>query len=159
MVVTESEKRSMIAALNDCRLSELPEALGKDDNRIWARAIAKVKKCDTSVSYALVQYHYEDGYMIMKDEGNSSTIVKIEEIYPTVYLTDEDMPNVSTKQGIVTFLKNHGEDAEQIKALLSDKVGSAKKSEKVMNADKEKVKSLVIKYAIEELLYKIDNAE
>ena len=83
----------------------------------------------------------------------------IEEIYPTVYLTDEDMPNVSTKQGIITFLKNHGEDAEQIKALLSDKVGSAKKSEKFMNADKEKVKSLVIKYAIEELLYKIDNAE
>lgn len=144
MNISDLEKESMVKAMNACYVSELPEPLSKDEERIWVKGLAKVTKCDNSVSYVVVENDGNNKPFVTRDFGGTATIVRIDDIYPTMFLGNDDMPSVRSQKDIVRYLVIHGEDKDQITALMESK---SKK-------DKENIKSMVYRYAIKDMLGK-----
>ena len=142
MIVSKIEKESLLKALNFCSVSELPEALSEDSDGVWAIGIAKVKKNDGSTSYSVVKNDGTGKPVIYVDYGRPAIIVSIEEIYPSSYLNQDNLPSIRSKKDISRYLSEHGED----KKIIEDKMDSKDDN------DKEYVKSLVYKHAINDLL-------
>lgn len=152
MIESKTEKESLIEALNFSYKNELPEEY-KDTKRVWARAIVKVLKCDNSRNYAVAYNNGNNGADIIKDFGNMASIVKVENVYPIDYLDTSTMPDLRKQSDIVSYLSRHGLDEEKVKALISstDENGE-KKSDEVKEADRQKVKALVISNAMSDYI-------
>ena len=150
---TKVEYNTKVEALNYMGLTELPQEWKKNSSKIWVKAIVLVMKNNGKKCYCVADNKEGEGARIIKDFGKSYGIVNIEAIYPTMYLDANSMPDLRKQSDCVTFLKYHGEDEEDIKALLSKEGedGQEKAADK-LSADKQKVKKLIIKYAIKDCL-------
>lgn len=150
---TKVEYNTKIDALNYMGLTELPQEWKKNSNKIWVKGIVRVLKNDGKKSYCIADNKGGEGARIIKDFGKSYGIVKVEAIYPTMYLEANNMPDLRNQADCITFLKCHGEDEEKIKAMLS-KVGENdnEKDDVQLSKDKKKVKNMIIKYAISDAL-------
>lgn len=147
MIESKLEKDSLVDALNYCRASNLPEPIPDGDKRIWVKGLAKVHKSDCSCNWAVVR---NDGYsepMVVKDYGNCAMIVRIDEVHPLYFLDMSEIPLLRSKTDILNYLKNHGENEDEIKQMLDTKDKSDEQAEK----DKADVKAKIIQYAIEDL--------
>lgn len=141
------EKKTLIEVLNVCRLNELPKEW--DGKRIWLKGVAKVVKCDNSRNYAVVENDGNNNAHIRRDFGNMARIVKVETIYPIMYLNENMRPDLRNKPDITNFLKNAGYDEKKIEMMLGDvdSEGNDKTAEQ-KKADKKQIKAWVDKECV-----------
>lgn len=83
-------RRTLSDALSFASVRELPAADDKQNE--WVYAIALVSKRDGSNAYVIVRKNKEWEAQVVKDFGNISTIAKIEEVYPYLFLDPIFMP-------------------------------------------------------------------
>lgn len=89
-------EKSLIDALSYCALRELPpEDKGED---IWISAVVLLTKRNGTKSYAVVQKDTKGENKILKDFGEVSPIVKIEKVYPYLYLNSNFVPTFDSKK-------------------------------------------------------------
>lgn len=152
-MLSRIENESLVACLNECYQNELSEPLKEGDNKIWIKAIAKVWKCDGSSNFCVVVNNGEGSPVVVKDYGNPATIMKYEEIYPTLFLKEGYMPDLRKQSDCVEYLAKHEYKADEVSSYLSskDENGEAKTEER-KKSDKEKVKKCIIKCAIKDYL-------
>ena len=100
----DKEKQSLFECLTWCSLKELPkEDDGKD---IYIAAVIKVRKADTTVSYAAVKRDVDGTDKIIKDFGSCAVIREVLGKYPYKFLNAEYMPKLKdfTRKSMVNFL-------------------------------------------------------
>ena len=100
----DKEKQSLLECLTWCSLKELPkEDDGKD---IYIAAVIKVKKADTTVSYAAVKRDTDGTDKIIKDFGTCAVIREVLGKYPYKFLNAEYMPKLKdfSRKSMVNFL-------------------------------------------------------
>ena len=136
------EKESLVDCLSICRINSLNKEW--DGKKTWLKAIVRVKKCDNSVNYAIAENDGKNNASVIRDFGNMARIKKIEAIYPTYYLQENQKPDLRNKSDIVSYLNNFGYDRHTIEYLLGNthKNGTEKTDEQ-KKLHKEKVKSIV----------------
>ena len=155
VMISKKELDSLVAALNYCGLSALPEPYVEDSDRIWVSGIVKVRKSNGTMAYCVADNReYGSGRVhICKSFGGMARIVSIEGIYPASYLEGTDIPVLRTVNSMVSYLSSHGEDGKAASALLaSTDANGEKKSDEVLHSDKERVRMLIARCAIRDLL-------
>lgn len=145
------EMDTMVSALNECGLGELPTKLGRSD--VWAKAILKVTKSDGSRNYCIAENTQDTFPKIIKDYGNMAAITKIEAIYPVLLLDKTNMPDLRSQKDCINYLSVHGVDKDMVAKLLNTKdVNGEPKSEEETSKGKKAVKDMIIKNAIMDVL-------
>ena len=92
-MIKNIKERTLVEALSFCGVRELPEELkGKE---VWMKAIGLVSKVDGSQSYVYLERGELGASNIKKDFGTLSPIVKIDKIYPYLYLSEDEVPKFS----------------------------------------------------------------
>ena len=92
-MIKNIKERTLVEALSFCGVRELPEELkGKE---VWIKAIGLVSKVDGSQSYVYLERGELGASNIKKDFGTLSPIVKIDKIYPYLYLSEDEVPKFS----------------------------------------------------------------
>ena len=92
-MIKNIKERTLVEALSFCGVRELPEELkGKE---VWIKAIGLVSKVDGSQSYVYLERGEFGASNIKKDFGTLSPIVKIDKIYPYLYLSEDEVPKFS----------------------------------------------------------------
>lgn len=144
---SKNEQISLMECLSLSRMTELPKEW--DGKKIWLKAIVRVLKCDNSCNYALAENDGRNKPEIKRDFGNMARIVKIEAIYPTYYMSENQKPDLRNKTDIITYLGNAGFNKENVEFLLGTvgKNGEDKTDEE-KKADKETVKMWVNEVSI-----------
>ena len=144
---SKNEQISLTECLSLSRITELPKEW--DGKKTWLKAIVKVTKCDNSCNYALADNNGRNKPSIMRDFGNMARIVKVEGIYPTYYMSENQKPDLRNKTDIVTYLANAGYKKDNVEFLLgmAGKNGEDKTDEE-KKADKETVKMWVNEVSI-----------
>lgn len=90
------QNKSLIAALNWACVRELPPV--DDKENVWIFALALVAKKDGSKGYVALTKDKNGESRIVKDFGSTSMIVKVEEIYPYLYLDPTYIPQFGDKK-------------------------------------------------------------
>lgn len=145
-----NEEKTLFEALSCAGLSALPKEKTDD---LWVKAIVKVTKCDNSKNYAIAMNTVSGKPDIIRDFGNTARIVKVEEVYPYYVMPKSSIPDLRNKQDIITYLKTYGYEEEHLNTLLAKKKadGTDKTAEEI-KADKETLKSYVLRTAFEQEL-------
>ena len=92
-MIKNIKERTLVEALSFCGVRELPEELkGKE---VWIKAIGLVSKVDGSQSYVYLERGELGASNIKKNFGTLSRIVKIDKIYPYLYLSEYEVPKFS----------------------------------------------------------------
>ena len=92
-MIKNIKDETLVEALSFCGVRELPEELkGKE---VWIKAIGLVSKVDGSQSYVYLERGELGVSNIKKDFGTLSPIVKIDKIYPYLYLSEDEVPKFS----------------------------------------------------------------
>lgn len=92
-MIKNIKERTLVEALSFCGVRELPEEFkGKE---VWIKAIGLVSKVDGSQSYVYLERGKLGASNIKKDFGTLSPIVKIDKIYPYLYLSEDEVPKFS----------------------------------------------------------------
>ena len=95
-MIKNIKERTLVEALSFCGVRELPEELkGKE---VWIKAIGLVSKVDGSQSYVYLERGELGASNIKKDFGTLSPIVKIDKIYPYLYLSEDEVPKFSKEE-------------------------------------------------------------
>lgn len=147
--MTELEQ-SLSNALSYARVPELPQSVDQQEG-VWTKAIILVKKYNNRQNYAVAHNDGNGNPLIVADFGPSCGIKEIVGIYPYSFVTKAYTPNLKTKDDIVAYLVNHGENEAEIRQLISDKhPNNRAKAEARKKEDNEKIKSLVAKYSLKD---------
>lgn len=138
------EEDSLYEALNYLRLAEMPDEYDPESGNIWAKSIVRVQKRDTSINYAIALNDGRGGYKIIKDFGRISQIVKVLNNYPLAFLEKRDMPSFRKQSEFIEFLKNHGYDEKECRALISrkDEEGNNKPEDK-LKSDRDEIRARI----------------
>lgn len=92
-MIKNIKEKTLVEALSFCGVRELPEEFkGKE---VWIKAIGLVSKVDGSQSYVYLERGELGASNIKKDFGTLSPIVKIDKIYPYLYLSEDEVPKFS----------------------------------------------------------------
>ena len=92
-MIKNIKERTLVEAISFCGVRELPEEFkGKE---VWIKAIGLVSKVDGSQSYVYLERGELGASNIKKDFGTLSPIVKIDKIYPYLYLSEDEVPKFS----------------------------------------------------------------
>ena len=92
-MIKNIKDETLVEALSFCGVRELPEEFkGKE---VWIKAIGLVSKVDGSQSYVYLERGELGASNIKKDFGTLSPIVKIDKIYPYLYLSEDEVPKFS----------------------------------------------------------------
>ena len=92
-MIKNIKERTLVEALSFCGVRELPEEFkGKE---VWIKAIGLVSKVDGGQSYVYLERGELGASNIKKDFGTLSPIVKIDKIYPYLYLSEDEVPKFS----------------------------------------------------------------
>ena len=95
-MIKNIKERTLVEALSFCGVRELPEELkGKE---VWIKAIGLVSKVDGGQSYVYLERGELGASNIKKDFGTLSPIVKIDKIYPYLYLSEDEVPKFSKEE-------------------------------------------------------------
>lgn len=152
-----SEQISLSEALSEARISELPKPI-KNNNMIWIKAIVKVTKCTGTSNYAIGVNNGNGKPSIINDFGKTAKIVRIDGIYPYMYMDSKGIPDLRNKQEIIDYLAENGFTAKDTESLLSTKneLGENKTPEQI-KSDREKIKFQVYYSAVQVELKKIND--
>lgn len=145
--MTELEQ-TLSAALTYARVPELPEQLS-EKHEAWTKAIVLIKKTNNRTNYAIAHNNGSGDPIVVKDFGPACAIKEVLSIYPFSFTTKQYQPNLRSKDDILEYLVNHGENRADIEALLSKKTRNNRaKSEAKIADDNKTIKALVTKYTI-----------
>lgn len=139
-------------ALKYVGLTELPSEYKKNSNKIWIKAVAKVKKTNGRCSYCVVVNKGSDVPTVIKDFGVSCCIRQFEHIYPVQYLDSAYMPDLRKQSDCIVYLRARGENEDSIKELLAKEIDGQQKTQEQITADRQTVKNLIIRHAVEDAL-------
>lgn len=138
-------------ALMEARIAELPEEFvpGEDNGKTWVKAIVLVTKNNCSQNYAVAVNDGEGNPYVVKDFGSVASIVRVDKIYPFVYLAPHDIPDLRNKREIVAFLSQIGHPESETMQMLSrtHEDGTDKTKEEIDN-DRAEVKRRIMRYSI-----------
>lgn len=152
------EQLSLTEALSEARISTLPPT-AKNTNKIWVKAIVKVRKCNGSTNYAIGVNNGAGYPIIVNDYGASARIARIEEIYPFLFMASRGIPDMRSKNDIIEYLGRAGYNRDDVVYLLSTKDKcDIDKSPEQENADRKIVKQWVYETAIRHELKKVDDS-
>lgn len=144
-----TEYNSRMEALNHAGIHSLPSEWKPSDGTVWVKAIVRVLKVNGQHSYCFADNADGTGKpRVTRDFGKSVAIADVVGIYPVSYLDGSRLPDLRKQSDCVDYLVSHGEDRDEIKALLAKDVNSVLKDTKKAAQDKDRVKALIIKYAI-----------
>ena len=115
-----SKENSMVDALSYCSLKELPPEW--DNENVYLKALALVKKVDGSESYVLIQKNRMGEDVIVKDFGSSAVVCEKKGIYPFIYMEAKWIPILRNKEEKVSWLVKFGEKEEEVSTLPSKKL-------------------------------------
>lgn len=109
-MVKNNINETLIEALSYCSVKELPSKL--EGKEVWIKAIGLVSKADGGRSYVALVRGDNGKPRIVKDFGSLSTVVKVEEIYPYMYLSKDAVPTFEKEdiEGRIEWIKTHSED-------------------------------------------------
>lgn len=145
------EEKTLSEAMSYARVSKMPSEYKPGSQKIWTRAIVKVKKINNKLSYALAMNDGCNKPRIVKDFGDTGAIKAIEAIYPYEFAPSDIVPSLRNKKDIEQFLVRIGCNAQNVQYLLSnDDADGNPKSEEQKESDKQKVKSIIEKYVVEQ---------
>lgn len=91
-----TKESNLYAALNWASLAELPPEY--DGENIYIDSLALVSKRDGTKSYVAMTKDDNGNDKIIKDFGTVSQIVKVEKIYPYIYLDSSFLPNFESNR-------------------------------------------------------------
>ena len=103
----EIEQSKLTEALSYCAIKELPE----EDNgeNVWIKALGIVSKRDGTSSFVALERDKNGENKVVKDFGSVSQIVKIEKVFPYLYLESFRVPTFdsNSKEVRIEWLKYH----------------------------------------------------
>lgn len=138
------EEESMMRALMAARCGALPTEFVPEEDRLWLRAIVKVKKYDGSTSYCLAENYDNIKPHITVDYGTTAIIKAVVAIYPYEFV--RDMPMLSSKKAIVSYLVSNGYPEEDITQLAATtKADGTPKTDAEKKLDNATLKKSVIR--------------
>lgn len=114
----ETLNKSLVAALAYCDLKALPD---KDTKEFyWLKAIGLVSKANGTKSYVLLRTGEDLKPRVIKDFGDISVIVSIDEVYPFVMLQEKWLPIFKTqkKDDRLEWLKRLGDTRDYSELTL-----------------------------------------
>lgn len=111
---------SLVDILSYCAVRDLPKE--DDGENVWIKAIALVAKSDGSKNYAAVEKDENGNNKIVLDTGKMASIVKIEAIYPYLFLDANYLPSFkrNTKEDRIKWLKYNGVEKDLSKLTLDE---------------------------------------
>lgn len=89
-------------ALSYAFLFSLPNIY--EGNDVWIRAIGLVTKSNTEQNYCILARDYNGDAQVIKDFGNSSKIVRIDEVRPYMFLDQKYIVEFKNKAEIINYL-------------------------------------------------------
>lgn len=143
-MISRIEEDSLYEALNYLRLSEMPDEYNPESGNIWVKSLVRVRKMDTSISYAVALNNGRGGYRFVKDFGRTSQIIEVLNNFPLAFLEKRDIPSFRRQEDFIEFLKEYGYDEDECRSLISrkDKDGN-NKPEDVLKADRGEIRSRI----------------
>lgn len=99
-MLSQREQQLISDALKMAHLTELPKKA--DKKSVWIEGIAKILLSDGSTAYGIVKRNNDLTHRVVYVNGNTASIVKVEEVYPYITLNSDY---------IKKFGKNDGEEA------------------------------------------------
>jgi hypothetical protein len=142
---------SLQEAIEACGLACLPDELDQESSVVWLKAIGLVRKVNGTRNYALLE-NDGTGVKIKRDFGSIAQIVEVTNIYPYEKLEKRFMPKLLSDEDTIKYLKKHTDYEQQVKELLCN---LGKTSEQIKK-DRERIRKLVIKVAIEQAQGRVD---
>lgn len=99
-MISQREQQLIADALRVAHLTELPKKA--DKKSVWIEGVAKITLSDGSTAYGIVKRNPDLTHRVAYVNGNTASIVKVEEVYPYINLNSDY---------IKKFGKNDGEQA------------------------------------------------
>lgn len=150
---TKSEQLTYMEALSEAKLTALPDEYVGGSDRMWIKAIVKVRKCTGIACYAIAVNNGDNTPGIIRDFGSPAAIVRVENIYPYLWVDKAALPDLRNKQDIIDYLSDSGYNADDIAKMLSTKMpDGSQKSTECQKKDKEIVKKFVYSCVINQEL-------
>ena len=111
------KEESLINCLSYLGLKNLPNEWDKEN--VWLLAVGLISKRDGTSNYVALKKDENGNPKIVKDFGNIATLVRIEEVYPYMYLDERYIPmfKTKTKDERIEWLQKMGdkEDLSELK--------------------------------------------
>jgi hypothetical protein len=96
-MVSQREQQLISDALNQAHLTELPDAW--DKKTVWIEGVAKIRLANNSIGYGIVKHYDLDAEPVVSYiNGDTFSIVDIEEVYPYVVLQKEYIKKFTAKE-------------------------------------------------------------
>lgn len=99
-MLSQREQQLISDALRVAQLTELPKKA--DKKSVWIEGVAKITLSDGSTAYGIVKRNNDLSHRVVYVNGNTASIVKVEEVYPYITLNSDY---------IKKFGKDEGEEA------------------------------------------------
>lgn len=116
MITPKDESLQM--CLQKTGLRALPKALSQGENKIWINAIVLVRKIGIE-NYCLATNNGFGLPQITQDFGPCIAITQIVSIHPIECVSGKFVPDLRSKQQIITFLVKNGHNEAVITELLN----------------------------------------
>lgn len=142
---------SLSQALSYAKVDELP-AKAEPGANDWLKAVVLVRKANNRENYAIASNDGMGNPQITTDFGAPMVIREVLSVHPYVFRTGINKPDFYSKDDVLEYLVQNGEDRNKMAALMSDTYANGrKKPEGKANADREKIKVLVDKHCLENM--------
>lgn len=103
-MLTQKDK-DLQEILSYVNLTQLPPALNQaKSKKIWVDAILEVRKVDCSLSYVYAYNRYGREPLVVHTVGSAAAIRETVAVYPVNYLTKEFLPDMRSRNAIVSYL-------------------------------------------------------
>ena len=102
-MISQREQQLISDALKMAHLTELPK---KANNKsVWIEGIAKITLSDGSTAYGIVKRNSDLTHRVVYVNGNTASIVKVEEVYPYITLNSDYINKFGKNDGVEARIK------------------------------------------------------
>ena len=106
-MISQREQQLISDALRMANLTELPKKA--DKKSVWIEGVAKITLADGSTAYGIVKRNNDLSHRVVYVNGNTASIVKVEEVYPYITLNSDYIKKFGKNDGEqarITYLKS-----------------------------------------------------
>lgn len=118
-----NEEKLLKNCLDFVGLLELPEELDKKNKKLCLESINKVIKTDGSIAYVIVKINPNTMQRYFyKEFGEPCTISKTLAVYPYLFLPDNFIPKLKTKEDKLKYLADNAIEDIDLKNLTDEEI-------------------------------------
>lgn len=118
-----NEEKLLKNCLDFVGLLELPEELDKKNKKLCLESINKVIKTDGSIAYVIVKINPNTMQRYFyKEFGEPCTISKTLAVYPYLFLPDNFIPKLKTKEEKLKYLADNTIEDIDLKSLTDEEI-------------------------------------